>query len=75
MTIQIGNNVPINVTNYPFKTMNIGDSFLRIINDINEIYDNYITSLHNSAYEYGKRHDMKFTIKKVKEGYLCKRIL
>ena len=75
MTIQTGSCDPVEVSRYPFPTMEVGDSFIRILQNINELYKNNITSLHNSAYEYGKRHNMKFSIRKTTDGYKCLRLL
>lgn len=40
---------------YPFRYMDIGDSFVFPLDEI--------SSAPRSAYSYGKRHDMKFTFR------------
>lgn len=55
--IESGVPMPINLRNvkYPFKTMEIGDSF--IIDNVNA------KIIHNAAYAFGKRNNKKFTVR------------
>lgn len=52
---------------YPWKTMDIGDSFLFPA----EMKEQSVRSL---PYEAGKTHGRKFTVRKTEEGFRCWRI-
>ena len=53
---------------YPFATMQVGDSF--------EITDNKVAkTVSTSASSYGKRHGVKFSVRKVSDGlWRCWRV-
>lgn len=52
---------------YPFKDMQVGDSFL-LPPGVKR------TAVNVAALRYGRKHGMKFTIRKVPEGFRCWRI-
>jgi len=52
---------------YPFPDMQVGDSFLVLDAD-------WIKNLRSAAYMYGRRHGVKFTIRKYGEGWRLWRV-
>jgi hypothetical protein len=65
--MKVEKNVPI-PTRYPFDKMDVGDSF--IVSP--EIARSTVTV---AAGRYGEKHNMKFTVRKYKDGaYRCWRI-
>lgn len=55
-----------NAAKYPFKTMNVGDSFV--------FAPEHRNTIGGAAHNYGKDHNQKFTIRKISEGYRCWRV-
>lgn len=68
--IKIDKNVPMlkAARGYPFKTMEIGDSFL-VPSDISEVYQKTIAGMGNRQHK-----PMRFRSKKTPEGYRVWRI-
>lgn len=50
---------------YPFKDMDIGDSFL---------VEGDVVKVRNAAHAWGKVNNKKFSVKKVEGGHRCWRI-
>lgn len=61
--MKIESNVPL-PSKFPFAQMKVGDSFLAPP-DINR------TSVSVSAKRFGTKHGMKFTVRKVEQGFRC----
>lgn len=53
------------VRKYPFKGMEIGDSFFVSFDDGG---DGLVRRMHSTAYNYGRRYGMKFVARKVEGG-------
>lgn len=51
----------------PMSRLTVGESF--IMNDLGDI-----ESCRVSAYKYGRKHDMKFSVRRTDEGVRCQRI-
>lgn len=51
---------------YPFPNMSIGDSF--------RVENSQELSCRTAGCAYGKRHNMKFTVRKYEDAYRCWRI-
>ena len=65
MTIQIEKNVPLPArlawnTQYPFASMEVGDSF--------HVPNGRLSAISTSAIQFGKRHNKKFTLRTVEKG-------
>ncbi len=60
--MQIEKNIPIPAT-YPFKDMEVGDSFL-VPEEVNR------AAVTNSARRFGKNHGMEFTVRSISGGRL-----
>lgn len=63
---RIDKDIPI-PRRYPFADMEVGDSFL-LAPDMKRIPTTV------AALRYGDRHNMKFTVRQVPEGFRCWRI-
>lgn len=54
---------------YPFKDMNVGDSFF-----VDANIDKPMTSIYGNAYMFGKKHKMKFSLRRMNGGVRVWRI-
>lgn len=68
--IKIDKNVPLpkmqSHAKYPFMNMDIGESFF--------VNKDIVTEVRNAAHMIGKRKGLKFTVRKISEGYRCWRV-
>lgn len=51
---------------YPFKDMNVGDSF--------QVPQHLLGSIRTSSWQYGRNHNKRFSVRRSADGYRCWRI-